>query len=204
MKGLLRKDFYTLTRQLKLYLVLVAVFACMPAYSMSAFAIVYAAMLPFTALAYDERAGWDVLAATMPLSRRQLVGSKYVLGLIACAAALLLSVAAEGIWALVDASHSLREGVEGLVTIAFLGPLMMSLTLPLMYRFGVEKGRLVFLGVVALFVVGGGLLMDVLPKGMTGTEMGWGTFLLVAYGGTALIGVGSLLLSERLYRAGRR
>ena len=204
MKGLLRKDFYTLTRQLKLYLVLVAVFACMPGYSMSAFAIVYAAMLPFTALAYDERAGWDVLAATMPLSRRQLVGSKYVLGLIACAAALVLSVAAEGIWALVDASHSFRDGVEGLVSIAFLGPLMMSLTLPLLYRFGVEKGRLVFLGAVMLFMVGGGVLLNALPAGMTDAETGRGTVLLAAYGGTAVIGVGSLLLSERLYRAGRR
>lgn len=76
MKGLLRKDFYTIIRQLKLYLVLVAVFACVPGGSMAAFTVVYAAMLPFTALAYDERAGWDMLAAVGCLADCALRGEE--------------------------------------------------------------------------------------------------------------------------------
>lgn len=204
MKGLLRKDFYTILRQLKLYLVLVAAFACVPGGSMMAFAVIYAAMLPFTALAYDERVGWDMLAATMPLSRRQLVGSKYVLGCIACGGVLLLSVLAEGVYALLGMGEGFREGVESLLAIAFLGPLMMSLTLPLMYRFGVEKGRLVFFGAVMLFMVLGGLLLSAMPEGSLDAEAGAGTFLLAAYGGTAVIGIISLHLSERFYSVKRR
>ena len=66
MKGLLLKDWYTLIKQMKIMLVLMLVFACVPGYSMAAFAVVYAAMLPVTALAYDERSKWDELAAMPP------------------------------------------------------------------------------------------------------------------------------------------
>ena len=55
MKGLLLKDWYTLIKQMKIMLVLMLVFACVPGYSMAAFAVVYTAMLPVTAFAYDER-----------------------------------------------------------------------------------------------------------------------------------------------------
>ena len=46
MKGLLLKDWYTLIKQMKIMLMLMLVFACVPGYSMAAFAVVYAAMLP--------------------------------------------------------------------------------------------------------------------------------------------------------------
>ena len=73
MKGLLLKDWYTLIKQMKIMLVLMLVFACVPDYSMDAFAVVYTAMLPVTALAYDERSKWDELAAMLPYSVREIV-----------------------------------------------------------------------------------------------------------------------------------
>ena len=103
MKGLLLKDWYTLIKQMKIMLVLMLVFACVPGYSMAAFAVVYAAMLPVTALAYDERSKWDELAAMLPYSVREIVGGKYVLGVTAVAAILqhntsgVISRAGEGI-----------------------------------------------------------------------------------------------------------
>ena len=66
MKGLLIKDWKTLLKQMKVMLVIVVVLACIPGTYMAAFALFYAAMLPITALAYDERAKWDELAAMMP------------------------------------------------------------------------------------------------------------------------------------------
>lgn len=95
MKGLLLKDWYTLIKQMKIMLVLMLVFACVPGYSMAAFAVVYAAMLPVTALAYDERSKWDELAAMLPYSVREIVGGKYVLGVTAVAAAGAVAAAAQ-------------------------------------------------------------------------------------------------------------
>ena len=40
MKGLLLKDWYTLIKQMKIMLVLMLVFACVPDYSMDAFACI--------------------------------------------------------------------------------------------------------------------------------------------------------------------
>ena len=92
MKGLLIKDWKTLVKQTKVMLAITALLACVPSTYMSAFALFYAAMLPITALAYDERAKWDELAAMMPYTARSIVGSKYVLGLTLVLPVLVLSM----------------------------------------------------------------------------------------------------------------
>lgn len=55
MKALIKKDFFTVLKSMKVFLLLFLLFAIIPDSSASSFAIVYAAMLPLTALAYDER-----------------------------------------------------------------------------------------------------------------------------------------------------
>ena len=95
MKGLLLKDLYTLGKQMKIFLVLLVAFALIPGYSISAFAVMYAAMLPMTALAYDERSKWDTLAAMMPYSTGALVLSKYLLGYFLAFCAALIALAAQ-------------------------------------------------------------------------------------------------------------
>ena len=95
MKGLLLKDCFTLVKQMKIFLLIIIVFSLVPGYSMSAFAIVYSALLPMSALAYDERSKWDSLAAMMPYRPRDMVLSKYLLGVGAVLAAVVLSFIAQ-------------------------------------------------------------------------------------------------------------
>ena len=104
MKGLVWKDIYTLLKQAKFILLLMVLFACLPGYSMSAFAIFYGAMLPITALAYDERSKWDELAAMMPYSVKEIVGSKYVLGLLLVGGISALSIAARIVIGIIKAA----------------------------------------------------------------------------------------------------
>ena len=80
MKALIKKDIFTVLKSMKVFLVIIILFSIIPGFSASSFAVVYASMLPLTALAYDERSKWDTLAATMPYSPWQIVGSKYALG----------------------------------------------------------------------------------------------------------------------------
>ena len=49
-------------------------------------------MLVITSLAYDERSRWDRYALTMPVSRKEMVLSKYLLGLILLTFALLINM----------------------------------------------------------------------------------------------------------------
>ena len=85
MAGLLLKDCYNLKSQLKmlgLFLILFLVLAISMKNSgfFAGIAMMLAVMMPVTALAYDERAKWDQFAVTMPVTRTQIVGSKYLLG----------------------------------------------------------------------------------------------------------------------------
>ena len=92
MKALLYKDAMVLWKQMRIMLLLILVFAVFPSEFQNTFAVLYAALLPYSALAYDERSRWDRMAATMPYSTRDIVTEKYVFGWIAALGALLLTL----------------------------------------------------------------------------------------------------------------
>lgn len=155
MKGLLIKDFYTLIKQLKMFLLLIVFFSFLPGSSTSAFAVIYSAMLPITALAYDERSKWDRLAAMMPYSYRNLVLSKYLLGFICVLGAAILSFIVK-----IASAIYLKESIAvntflELLPIVCLASIFLAINLPFMFKMGVEKGRLVFFVFIAIVGVGG-------------------------------------------------
>lgn len=151
MKGLLIKDFSVLMKQMRVFLALIFIFSIIPGSNMTIFAVVYAAMMPYTALAYDERSHWDQLAAMMPYTVRDLVLSKYVLGWVftgGAAALALIAGAAERAFGL--------AGAAPMTTLLafFAGVIMIALTLPLMFRFGVERGRMFFILLIVVVACG--------------------------------------------------
>ena len=145
MKALLVKDFLTLSRYLRMALLFVVIFACIPGGSMAAYAMVFAAMIPMTALAYDEQSKWPRLAAMMPYSSRQLVMSKYVLGYVMLGGAMLLSVISMVVITLVRGEALDPGALFSLVILACVAAMILAVTMPLIMHFGVEKGRLVML-----------------------------------------------------------
>ncbi len=149
MTGLLVKDCLTLVKQMKIFLVIIIVFSIVPGYNMSAFAIVYSALLPMTALAYDERSKWDMLASMMPYRPRDMVLSKYLLGIGAVLAAVILSCVTQTVINAVRHTAAEPGFIAGSAVMFCAGLITLSLLLPFMFRFGVEKGR------IALFVIVG-------------------------------------------------
>ena len=141
MKGLLLKDWYTLIKQMKIMLMLMLVFACVPGYSMAAFAVVYAAMLPVTALAYDERSKWDELAAMLPYSIKEIVGGKYVLGVTAVAAAGAVAAVAQLILSRFGWTQFDAEAAFALLFTACLALIMLAIYLPVMFRLASRRGE---------------------------------------------------------------
>ena len=160
MKGLLLKDWYTLIKQMKIMLVLMLVFACIPGYSMAAFAVVYAAMLPVTALAYDERSKWDELAAMLPYSVWEIVGGKYVLGVAAVVAAGAAAAVAQLILSRFGWTQFDTEAAIALLFTACLALIMLAINLPVMFRLGVEKGRVLFTILICASAAAGVILSD--------------------------------------------
>ena len=201
MKGLVWKDIYTLLKQVKFILLLMVLFACLPGYSMSAFAIFYGAMLPITALAYDERSKWDELAAMMPYSVKEIVGSKYVLGLLLVGGISALSIAARIVIGIIKATPFDAEGIISILILACLSLVLLMVDLPLMFRLGVEKGRIIYILLTCVGVVAGVSYIDQLMAVLD--SMMVSTMLLIVLLVTA-VGLGvSYCISARIYRVRR-
>lgn len=160
MSGLLLKDWYVLTKQLKLMLLILVIFACILGPSMASFAIIYAAMLPVTAMAYDERSKWNELAIMMPYSPKELVGCKYMLGLISVGVAFTLSLAMQFAASLIRGETFSAESLLLLLFISCLALLLLAINLPVMFKLGVEKGRIAFAILLCGGVVAGMTLSD--------------------------------------------
>lgn len=158
MKGLLLKDLYVLTAQMRFFLVLILLFAVIPSYSMSGFAIIYAAMLPYTSIAYDERSKWDQLAGMMPYSIRQVVLSKFMLGYVCVAIATAVSLLSSLVIPGGKASPA------SLLTAACVALTIMAVTLPFMLRFGVERGRMLFILVIVAAACGSMTAMETINE----------------------------------------
>ena len=139
MKGLLLKDILTLYKQTKIILLLMVAFACIPGLPTSAFAVFYGAMMPITALAYDERSKWDELAAMMPYTAKAIVGSKYALGLLLIGSISLLSAASQVVVSVVQHVPLNTETLISIPLVACGALLMMLIDLPLMFRLGEKR-----------------------------------------------------------------
>lgn len=161
MKALVLKDAYVLWRQMKTFLVILVLLSIVGGVFNSIFVVVWCSMLPFTAIAYDERSHWNQLAAMMPYSKRDLVLSKYVLGWLCMAVAMVFSGVIQAV------SSVLGRGNLGLLTLgmSFLGGMIsLAITLPVVLRFGVEKGRMGFLVIIFGVALLAGFIADSAEK----------------------------------------
>ena len=197
MKALILKDIYVIWRQMKYFLVMILIFSALPNGFNNAFAVVYASMLPYTALAYDERSKWDQMAAMMPYSTRDMVLGKYVFGWLCIGAAAVLS-------GLLQMALSLvvdRVFLPGVMVLSVLGAVcILAISLPLMFRMGVEKGRLAMFLVIFLVCGAAGAIAHIAESVGSGTVFAFqgpvlGVTLLAALVLTAV----SVPLSMRFY-----
>lgn len=156
MRGLLIKDCYVVAKQLKIFLIIIPILALYTGGSLSIFATLLGATLPMTAIAYDERAKWNQLAMTMPYRNSELVLSKYLLGYIGILAAAAL--AALGITTSSILNISGSEFDYSMILISVISALLYTaIILPILIILGTEKGRFVFMGVMALIGASGTL-----------------------------------------------
>ena len=158
MKGLLIKDLYNLKQQAKFLLVLVAFYAFLGIQNndisfLSGMLSMLAILLPITAISYDERSKWDRFALTMPVSRETLVQSKSLLSLLTLVFSLVMTL----ILLPLLGKHVL-EDYWGILASTGAALLMISILMPLIFHFGVEKARylmliLVLVPIVLLFLL---------------------------------------------------
>ena len=156
MKSLILKDLLAFQSYVKT-LVLFVLFFTIITFSMddasflSGMIILWMAMLPISSFSYDQHAKWDLFAQTLPVTRKQIVQAKYVLGLLfvgfATVLAIILNMIVSSVKSLPIEWNVLVESnlMIGIVALVFL-----SILFPLIYKFGVEKSRMLIIVVVAI------------------------------------------------------
>lgn len=146
MIGLILKDVLNLKKQARIYLILVIFYfilgiANKNSSMFSSMMAMVAVLIPITAMSYDERSKWDRYALTMPLSRATMVASKYLIGLIFLSAACLISIIVNMLFSITDISEYILISLASLSA----GMILMALVFPLLFKFGVEKGRILLM-----------------------------------------------------------
>lgn len=167
MKGLLMKEFMILKKSIGSYLLLTVFFVFMALYMRSTFyiqgvLIISMSMQITSTMIYDSNSGWDKYVLTMPLNRRLIVLSKYVLTLLLLVAALLLgtgmSLVFTVVFSSIDATISSILGVSAALFLLLL--FVYSILLPLIFKIGVEKSRIFMFLIIFIPVI---LVLEVVP-----------------------------------------
>lgn len=164
MKGLLLKDWYVIFKQGKVMFLFVLLYLILGALGentfFGAFAVLFLSLLPITVMGFDERSKWDRFAVTLPVTRKQLVLEKYLFSLIALGvgAALYLVFTIAGS-AFAHRTTDLAELLGVLAPMLSVSLIFSAVNFPMMFKLGVEKGRLWFILIIALLgAILGGLL----------------------------------------------
>ena len=151
MKGLLLKDAYQMwcyTRWIILASIAMMLMGMFFMKDGSNFFMLYGGLLlgmsPISLLAYDQGSRFSVCSAALPVTKEQLVGGKYLIGLCGMALAELLSMAALAAAQLLWGTVSVQITVATLIQVAMLTLLDNIILLPLFYRFGYEKAKYVY------------------------------------------------------------
>lgn len=193
MKGLLLKDWYMITKYCKAYVLISLVFIGVSImgddnFFFILYPCILCGMIPVTLLGYDERSKWDQYCAVLPYTKAQIVSGKYLIGMAAQIGMLLLSAVVQGIRMQVNGTFSWESFASILSMLAAISFLAPAVSLPPMFRWGTEKGRMAYYisvglicGISAFVVsVSGITLLGALPSSATMLLLGLAS--LVVYG----------------------
>lgn len=155
MRGLLQKDLYMLSEMKKMILIilLIAFLLLITNTGSESFVISYvvfvAAFMTLSTLTQDENSKGIEFLMTLPVTRKNYVQEKYILGIaMGSGAWILASLAAAVVMFFRGKEFSGEFVVECLVYLPIL-LIMLSLMLPIQFRFGGDKGRIAILAAVA-------------------------------------------------------
>ena len=215
MTGLILKDLLILRKTLRSYLFMLVVYVGIAftgvwsADIVGVLLVVMVVMLPMNVFAYDKQAKWDTYGLALPVGRTKTVAARYVCVLLLC----LLSVGLTAILGvMLYAAGRVEEPVEFLVSCSVMGlmsVLVNAIMLPFLYKFGPERARMMFFGIMggivllvvaALFPLGGLEWLKSLELAEPTPAQAAAIPAVAAVAGLALLAV-SFLLSRHFYGA---
>ena len=156
MIGLIKKDFLIIKSNLKLIIAILFVFFIMAMqgqFDISFIPPFIVVMLFMSTFSYDEYNKWDSYVVTLPNGRKNVVKSKYIASLILIVFAIIVTILLEFLVGLTGSSLDFDKFISTLMGSTFAIVLFASIMYPLIFKYGIEKGR-IGLFVLVIGIVG--------------------------------------------------
>lgn len=204
MKALLLKDFYVLRKQVWVYAIIVLAWGVVPQAWLNLLAVVYGSIIPYSAMAYDQRSRWDKFTRMLPYSDQAAVMSRYVLGWIFILASAAIVMLSQGILSQLSIPSAFFSALPLRILFVALciGCLLLALNIPLMLRYGTEKARWVSKLVIILACASTGALGALVNDAKTATAAVLSLVLPGLLALTIIATAVSIPLSLKIYREG--
>lgn len=186
MKALLLKDWYLLRKRWGILFGMVLLFSVLAGMQATMLYTLMTTMMllmiSLNTLAYDQHDGWDAYACALPISRTQLVLSKYFLASLCILSSVLLVLVST----LLLGGSKLLGNATAQITFGFF---FVACNYPLVLRFGFEKSRVYYLVVAGVLIGLASVLSQYAPSSSSALELS--IFL-------PIVGLLALLISLKL------
>ena len=203
MLGLLEKDLRLLKGQKNFFLIILLITVFLSLNSEDNFAVTYltfiAGFLTISSFGYDDNGNCMPFLLTLPVSRTLYVKSKYLLGFLLTLMGWMAGMVISMITAFLHKAPPTADAVLFQLAWVFLWMIMLSFVLPMLFKFGAEKGRmatlammLVFMAIVFAFTKlaeGMGMDMDACLNALVGQQ------IIVLVAGLAVVALILVLIS---------
>lgn len=209
MKGLILKDVYLIKTQSKFLLVFGLIYGglCLsgtmePSF-VSGLALMLTVSLSISTFSYDDLAHWEKYAAATPAGRRGVVQEKYLFTLIMVLAITAVTAIFNVVYSAVRRDFAqLPANLVATALCVVMGLLIATVLLPLLFKFGAEKSRMmIILGTAAVAVIIFALFgleqAGLLPKSVPGWVVA--SLPVIALGIVAVAFLFSYSISLKIY-----
>ena len=195
MKGLLLKDWYMTKKYCRYYLFVGIGFIILSLISSGNMFFVFypcllCGMIPVNLLGYDERSRFTEYVSTLPYTKAQIVSAKYLIGLFAQIAILTVNCIAQSVKMGIEGNFVLKEFLVLVMLLLIMASIASSLTLPFIFKYGVEKGRGAYYVMIGV-ICAGSIIATTIFKDALQNKIHLNGILPIA----SLVGVGIYALS---------
>lgn len=162
MKALIIKDFLNLKKNIKMMLITTFIYILFfitydPKFLCGLLIMIFS-LQSLSTFSYDEYSNWDVFALSLPISRKELTLSKYIVfSIFPIFGALLAIILTTGI-SLFKGIMPNDELLISAIACLFTAELLVFILLPFIFKYGIERGRIMMMvlsfsifGVIVLF-----------------------------------------------------
>lgn len=164
MIGLLKKDFYLMYRTNVIWTLIMLCYPAIGVFTDNVFFLSFSMMMPVllinSAIVSDEGCKWEPYALAMPVSRRDIVLSRYMFGVLNMTLIVVIEIVMALIGSLIGLASS--DSLLFLPIVLAAGFIIISFQLPAMTKYGATKGRMMSMLIIVLVMATTGALSALL------------------------------------------